>query len=70
MLDKLEAAFEMLSENPGIGHRREDLTEQDQVKFWTVGPTLVAYRCVPDVVEVLLVARGGRDWERLLETDF
>lgn len=55
MLDELQAAFEMLAESPGIGHRREDLTTDAHVRFWPVGPCLIAYRRASDVIEVLLV---------------
>ena len=62
----LEKAFELLAANPGMGHRREDLTRDERVLFWPVGPTLIAYRSNPDWVEVLFVERGELDWERLL----
>jgi plasmid stabilization system protein ParE len=67
VLDRLVAAFELVAEHPLAGHRREDLTEDERIRFWSVGPTLIAYRLgSQDVVEILLVERGERDWERLL----
>ena len=70
VLERLAGAFSMLAAHPGAGHRREDLTEDENVRFWAVGPTLVAYRAASsDVVEILIVERGERDWERLLEQD-
>lgn len=69
VLDGLEAAFELLATNPGTGHRREDLTADEHVRFWSVGPSLIAYRRANDVIEILFVERGERDWERLLEED-
>ncbi|MEE9394834.1 MAG: type II toxin-antitoxin system RelE/ParE family toxin [Planctomycetota bacterium] len=69
VLDRIESAFELLAESPGIGHSREDLTTDDRIQFWTVGPTLIAYRPGIDIVEILIVERGERDWERLLETE-
>jgi plasmid stabilization system protein ParE len=44
VIQNLEQAFGQLAENPDIGHRREDLTQDVRVRFWSVGPTLVAYR--------------------------
>jgi len=70
ILDKLEAAFELLAESPGIGHVREGITSNEKVRFWSVGPTLIAYRLMDGLVEILFVERGERDWERLLEKDF
>lgn len=70
VLDELEAAFERLAESPGIGHVREDITNNEQVLFWSVRPTLIAYRSVENVIDVLFVERGERDWERMLEDEF
>ena len=68
VLDRLVDAFAMLGANPGVGHRRDDLTSNDRVRFWSVGPTLIAYRAADGAaVEILIVERGERDWERLLK---
>ena len=70
VLDRLVSAFERIGQTPGIGHRRPDLTANDQVRFWPVGPSLLAYRVRPGCpVEILFVERGERDWERVLEQD-
>lgn len=70
VLDRLVAAFEFIAESPGTGHRREDLTQDERIRFWSVGPTLIAYRPgSQDPVEILFVERGERDWERLLEEE-
>jgi len=70
VLDRLAAAFELVARNPGAGHRREDLTQDDRIRFWSVGPTLIAYRAGPHgSIEILLVERGERDWERILEEE-
>ena len=66
VIGQLERSFEQLAANPGIGHRREDLTQDGRVLFWSVGPTLMAYRLHPDWVEILFVERGDLDWERML----
>ena len=70
VLDRLVAAFELVAGNPGAGHRREDLTQDDRIRFWSVGPTLIAYRSGShDWIEILLVERGERDWEQILEEE-
>ena len=70
VLDRIGAAFELLTGNPGAGHRREDLTDDSRIRFWSVGPTLIAYRSGShDCIEILLVERGERDWERILEEE-
>ena len=66
VVDDLIRAFELLAENPGVGHRREDLTRDPRVLFWPVGPTLIAYRRASDGVQVLLVERAELDWEEIM----
>jgi plasmid stabilization system protein ParE len=65
VLDRLVAAFERIAHQPGIGHSREDITSDESIRFWSVAPTLIAYRDNVGVVEILVVDRGERDWPRL-----
>ncbi len=66
VLDRFECAFELIAERPAIGKARPELTYRAEIRFWPVGPSLIAYRRVCDTVEVLLVERGERDWAPLL----
>jgi plasmid stabilization system protein ParE len=66
VVQELQTAFERLAVNPDVGHRREDLTRDRRVRFWSVGPTLMAYRAQPKWVEILFVERGELDWVRML----
>jgi plasmid stabilization system protein ParE len=63
---ELERAFQRLASAPEIGHRRGDLTADPDVRFWSVGPSLIAYRAGAEWLDVLFVERGEVDWERLL----
>ena len=66
VLERLVAAFETLAANPGVGHRRDDLTGDERIRFWSVGPTLMAYRVgALGGIEILLIERGERDWKRI-----
>ena len=65
VIDTLFAAFERLAVMPGLGHTREDLTDQP-LRFWTVGAYLVIYRAERTPLEIVAVTRGGRDIPRLL----
>lgn len=67
VLDRIEDAFELLESNPAVGHVREDLTDDERVRFWPVPPSLVAYRVGAKGLEILFVERGARDWTRVLE---
>ena len=57
---KLFDAFEALGSTPGMGHRREDLTNYP-VLFWPVGAYLIIYRATSEAVEIVAVTQGSRD---------
>ncbi len=57
---RLREAFDTLARVPGIGHKREDLTDFP-VLFWPVGAYIVIYRTQRDRVEVVAVTQGSRD---------
>jgi integrase len=54
VVDALDEAMQQLADNPGIGHLRPDLTDQD-VRFWSVFKYLVIYR----QVQLLTAQRPG-----------
>lgn len=64
--DALEEAFELLADNPDIGHTREDLTDRP-VKFWSVFSYLVIYNPTSDPLKIVSVMHGARDVGRLLK---
>lgn len=66
VLDLLARAFELLARFPRAGHRREDLTDDDRILFWSVGPTLIAYRRARDGIDVLAIDRADFDWRDAL----
>ncbi|MGH9397321.1 MAG: type II toxin-antitoxin system RelE/ParE family toxin [Terriglobia bacterium] len=53
-------AFEALARNPGMGHKREDLTKFP-VLFWPVGNYLVIYRAKKALIQIVAVVHGKRD---------
>jgi antitoxin ParD1/3/4 len=59
-LNRLFGACEALARTPGMGHKREDLT-QHPVLFWPVGEYLIIYRAAPLPVRIVAVVRGSRD---------
>ncbi len=69
VLDRLVSAFERVARNPGMGHVREEITNDRAVRFWSVGPTLIAYRAVGGRVEILFIERGERDWKGLFHEE-
>jgi plasmid stabilization system protein ParE len=65
-LRRLENAFSDLALMPGIGHTREDITADPSIRFWSVSPTLIAYRRGHPLLEVLFIERGEMDWTQVL----
>ncbi len=65
--DGLEEAFELLAENPGMGHSRTDLAGDRPLKFWRVFSYLVVYDPASDPLTVVAVLHGARDVEALLK---
>ena len=63
---ELYNAFELLSQNPRIGHQRSDLTSHS-VLFLTVYSYMIVYR--PNTpLEIARVLHGKRDLRRILRT--
>jgi plasmid stabilization system protein ParE len=57
-IEKLFDAFELLDKNPGLGHKREDLTALP-ILFWPLGGYLILYRTKDDRVEIVAVTQGA-----------
>ncbi|HEY1901796.1 MAG TPA: type II toxin-antitoxin system RelE/ParE family toxin [Terracidiphilus sp.] len=56
---RLFEAFEALARTPGMGHKREDLTDYP-VLFWSVGAYIVIYRAPDELIEIVAVTQGAR----------
>jgi antitoxin ParD1/3/4/toxin ParE1/3/4 len=66
VLREIRNALQFLSTHPGIGHLREDLTDQP-VKFWPVFSYLVIYNPSSRPLEVLRVLHAARDVATILD---
>jgi plasmid stabilization system protein ParE len=62
---KLFDAFDGLARNPGMGHKRADLTAFP-ILFWPVGAYLILYRVQSERVEIVAVTQGARDMPSFL----
>lgn len=69
VLDRISRALELIAVSPGLGHRREDITQLRHVYFWHVGPTLIAYQRNAYHVEVLFIERGEKDWNAFADRE-
>ena len=61
----LLAACRRLAEHPGLGHRREDLTDKP-VLFWPVYAYLLVYNPATTPLEIVRVVHGAQDLPRVL----
>lgn len=68
LLRKLRGSFAELGRMPGMGHVREDLTEED-LRFWSVGAYLVIYQPHSTPIEIIHVVHSARDVRALLEDE-
>jgi plasmid stabilization system protein ParE len=68
-IEKLFDAFEALAQNPGMGHKREDLTASP-ILFWPVGAYLILYRVQNERVEIVALTQGARDIPSFLRQRF
>jgi antitoxin ParD1/3/4/toxin ParE1/3/4 len=70
MADRVETVIRdriiFLSENPGAGHWRKDLTPE-AVKFFPVYSYLIVYRPDTRPLQVVAILHGRRDVERMLK---
>jgi toxin ParE1/3/4 len=57
---RLELAFRMVGEAPGIGHLRRDLTARP-LRFWPVYSYLVVYDPATEPVRIVRIVHGARD---------
>lgn len=67
VLSSIVAAFHSLVRTPGQGHRREDLTSREELRFWAVFSYLIVYRIDRRPLTVVAVLHGKRNMEQLLE---
>jgi antitoxin ParD1/3/4/toxin ParE1/3/4 len=61
---EIYSAFEALDRNPGIGHKRSDLTSHP-VLFFTVYSYMIVYR-VKTRLEIVRVLHGRRNVQQIL----
>lgn len=63
---ELLAVCRRLAQSPGIGHRREDLTDKP-VRFFPVYSYLIIYNPATEPLEIVRVLHGAQDIPRWLE---
>jgi plasmid stabilization system protein ParE len=67
VLASIIAVFRSLVRTPGQGHRRQDLTSREELRFWPVFSYLVVYRIDRTPLTIIAVLHGRRQIQRILE---
>jgi plasmid stabilization system protein ParE len=67
LLAAIISAFRTLARSPGLGHRRDDLTERSELRFWPVYSYLIVYRVDKTPLSIIAVLHAKRDVPALLE---
>lgn len=62
---RLWAVFELLTNNPGMGRKREELRKG--LRAIPEGAYVIYYRAIPGGVEILRVLHGARDQRKALK---
>lgn len=62
VLGEIRRALRVIAESPGIGHSREDLTDEP-VKFWPVFSYLIVYEPSTRPIGIARVIHGAQDVE-------
>jgi len=60
VVEDLLAAIELLAGRPGIGHRRDDLSDQSLLT-WPVHKLVIIYRSTATHIEIVAIVSGYRD---------
>lgn len=64
ILDAFDEAFERLSRMPLIGHQRDDV-DDETLRFWAVKSFQIGYRYRDDLLLVVRVIHGARDFTKV-----
>lgn len=65
-IEAIEDAVQTLGENPKLGHRRDDLTPNQDIRYWTVlRRFVILYRPTTPIL-ILRIVDGARDIPAIL----
>lgn len=66
VFDELIAAMQKLGEMPGLGHRREDVTDLP-LRSWPVYSFLIVYWPDTDPITIIRIIHGARNLKAILD---
>ncbi len=66
MLIEFVEAFRFLARTPGAGHVRQDLSENDTIRFWPMRDFLIIYAPGANPLAIIAIMRGSQDVATIL----
>ena len=67
VVGSIVAGFRAVARTPGQGHRRSDLTQRKELRFWPVFSYLIVYRIDKKPFTFIAILHAKRDVEHLLK---
>lgn len=64
---ELGRGFQLLAEQPDIGHGREDITDDPEIRFWSVYSYLIVFVPAAKPLAVVSILHGARDPKHIAE---
>lgn len=64
---ELQRSFQFLAEQPDVGHGREDITDDPEVRFWSVYSYLLVFVPAAKPLAVVSILHGARDPKNIAE---
>lgn len=69
VLREIRQTMRSLASRPGMGHVREELTTDPDLRFWPIYSYLIVYYPEPRPIRIVRVLHGARDVERILRQE-
>jgi plasmid stabilization system protein ParE len=66
VVGSIVTGFRALAKMSGQGHRRDDLTQRQEVRFWPVFSYLIVYRIDRKPLIIIAILHGKRDVGKVL----
>jgi antitoxin ParD1/3/4/toxin ParE1/3/4 len=67
LVGELRRGFQLLAEHPEVGHAREDIPDDPEVRFWSVYSYLIVFVPSARPLAVVSILHGARDPKNIAE---
>lgn len=67
VVGELQRGFQLLAEQPDVGHAREDISDDPALRFWSVYSYLIVFVPAARPLAVVSILHGARDPKAISE---